>query len=354
MSHPAHAAVELPATFAVALTAAVYLRGWFRLRRDCPNAITAWPLAGFMVGLFSLWIAVGSPLTAFHHELLTVHMVQHVLLMAVAPPLVLIGVPSLPLLCGSPGRAVRHALERLFRWPPIQWLRRHLTHPVVCWLATVIALIGWHVPAVFELGMRSPWWHDVQAASFFVTGVLFWAPVVQSPPSGATWPRWSMPLYLFAATLPCDALSAFLVFCDRVVYPSYLSAPRLWNISPLHDQECAGALMWVSVTLIYLVPAVAITIQLLSPPRTPGRVVMRGVPLGEPEVGCDGDRAGYLVLPPSTRRSRFVAWQAVLPAAALIPMSLTPTFLVAADLAYPVGALLLSGSWCHVRVLHGK
>jgi cytochrome c oxidase assembly factor CtaG len=74
-----------------------------------------------------------------------------------------------------------------------------------------------------------------------------------------------MPLYLFLATLPCDILSAFLAFCGRVVYPSYLAAPRLFDLSPLQDQEFAGALMWVSVTLIYLIPAVIITVQILSP-----------------------------------------------------------------------------------------
>ncbi len=78
-------------------------------------------------------------------------------------------------------------------------------------------------------------------------------------------PRWGVPLYLFLATLPCDALSAFLTFCGRVVYPHYLSAHRLFDISPLGDQECAGALMWVWVTFAYLIPAAAITIQLLSP-----------------------------------------------------------------------------------------
>ncbi len=260
-SYPAHVAFEVPVTLAVALVALAYARGWFRLRRDFPNAGSVPQLAGFMLGLFSLWIAVGSPLTAFHHDLLSVHMVQHVLLIAVAPPLVLIGAPALPLLYGVAPTA-RCACGRFLRYALIRRLRRHLTHPVVCWLAPVIALVGWHVPAVFELAVRSAWWHGVQAASFFATGVLFWVPVVQSPP------RWLLPLYLFAATLPCDALSAFLVFCDRVVYPSYLSAPRLWNLSPLGDQECAGALMWVSVTLIYLLPAVAITIRLLSPAKT--------------------------------------------------------------------------------------
>jgi cytochrome c oxidase assembly factor CtaG len=105
--------------------------------------------------------------------------------------------------------------------------------------------------------------HEAQRASFFASGLLFWIPVVE--PNLEKWPQWSIPLYLFLATLPCDALSAFLTFSDRVVYPSYLSAPRLLNISPLQDQEMAGALMWVFVTFIYAIPAITITIRILSP-----------------------------------------------------------------------------------------
>jgi cytochrome c oxidase assembly factor CtaG len=71
-------------------------------------------------------------------------------------------------------------------------------------------------------------------------------------------------LYLFCATLPCDALSAFLAFCDRVVYPSYISAVNPWSLSPIEDQECAAALMWTCVTLIFLIPAVIVTMQILS------------------------------------------------------------------------------------------
>ncbi len=181
-------------------------------------------LAAFMVGLSSVWVAIGSPLAAFHHALLSVHMVQHVLLMAVAPPLMLIGAPALPLQYGLPWRSARRAVQRLLRSPPARSLRRFLTRPVVCWLAPVAALIGWHVPAVFELGVRSRWWHDLQAASFFATGVLFWLPVVRWRAGVVSASPWLIPVYLFAATLPCDALSAFLVFCDRVVYPSYPAA----------------------------------------------------------------------------------------------------------------------------------
>jgi cytochrome c oxidase assembly factor CtaG len=109
--------------------------------------------------------------------------------------------------------------------------------------------------------MQSKSWHEVEHASFLAAGLLFWWPVIGREL------RWSIPLYLFLATLPCDALSAFLTFCDRVVYPHYLHAHRLFDISPLGDQEFAGALMWVCITFVYLGPATVVTIQLLSPQR---------------------------------------------------------------------------------------
>jgi cytochrome c oxidase assembly factor CtaG len=250
---------------ALVLAACVYSRGWFRLRKALPNATSVWQPVAFISGLFSLWIALGSPLAALDHHLLSIHMLEHVLLMTVAAPLILLGAPVRALLYGFPQSFVPWAGGLFLRWPSVQGLGRILTHPVFCWLSAMVALIGWHVPAVFALALRSHWWHEVEYASFFVTGLLFWWPVVQPWPSVARWARGWIPLYLFLATLPCDALSAFLAFCDRVVYSSYLTAPRLFNISALQDQQCAGALMWVCATFIYLVPAVIVTVQILSP-----------------------------------------------------------------------------------------
>jgi putative membrane protein len=249
------------------ITALVYLRGWLHLRRTLPTVLPAWHLVAFLGGLFSVWLALASPLAALDDELLTVHMVQHLLLMTIAAPLILMGAPAITLLHGLPQRAARDTLGPLLRWPPLQSLGHGLTHPVACWLGGTGVVIGWHIPALFELALRSERWHVVEHACFLAAGLLFWWPVVQPWPSVARWPRWSAPLYLFLATLPCDALSAFLAFCDRVVYTSYLSAQRSFDISALHDQEWAGTLMWVWVTFAYLAPAVVITVRLLSPPR---------------------------------------------------------------------------------------
>jgi cytochrome c oxidase assembly factor CtaG len=254
-------------TFGLIVVALVYLRGWYQLRNALPHLVSAWQLAAFMSGVFSLWVAVGSPLTMMDHQLLTVHMVQHLLLMTVAAPLVLLGAPVIALLQSLPQRLRHSIVAPLLRCPPVHAMGRLMTHPAFCWLAFTVTVIGWHVPEWFELGMQSEGWHEVEHASFFAAGLLFWWPVILPWPSLARWPRWSVPLYLFLATLPCDALSAFLVFCNRVVYPHYLSAHRHFNVSPLGDQERAGALMWVWVTFAYLVPAAVVTIQMLSPRR---------------------------------------------------------------------------------------
>jgi putative membrane protein len=96
-------------------------------------------------------------------------------------------------------------------------------------------------------------------------GFLFWVPVIRPWPEVSTGPQWSTLIYLFLATLPCDILSGILVFSERVAYPTYFSTPRHFGFSALEDQQCAAALMWTCVTLVYLVPAAILSIRLLSP-----------------------------------------------------------------------------------------
>jgi cytochrome c oxidase assembly factor CtaG len=259
-------------SFPVALTAGlllvalIYLCGWFRVRRVASTAIPLWRAEAFVLGLVALWVAVGSSLAAMDHELLTIHMIQHLIVAAVAPPLIWLGAPVLPLWVGMPRwlglRAHAAIANRAFR--PLKVL---IAHPFAPWLAASLTIVVWHVPAAFELAQVSPAWHWIQRASFLATGLLFWWPVVQPWSSVAQLPKAAVPLYLFAATLPCDALSAFLVFCDRVVYRQYLSEPRHVSMSALADQQAAGAIMWVTITFLYVVPAIGMTVGALSPAR---------------------------------------------------------------------------------------
>jgi len=255
-------------SLAVVAVSLVYLRGWRHLHLASPQVMAPWRAVSFILGLFSIWVAIASPLAALDEQLLTIHMLQHLLLMTIGPALVLLGAPVMPLMHGLPRRFVRSILGPLFRSTPMQRLGRLFSQPAFCWIAAAAALVGWHIPAAFTLALRSESWHVLEHASFLCAGFLFWWPVVQPWPSVPVWSRWSLLLYLFLATLPCDILSGFLVFSDRVVYPVYFSALHRFGMSVLEDQQRAGALMWTCITIAYLVPAAILTTQLLGPVRT--------------------------------------------------------------------------------------
>ena len=265
MPHAHHAAFEsFWASAVLILAALIYVRGWVRIRRLERDSVGGWRAVSFILGLFFIWLAIASPIAALDHELLTVHMVQHLLLMTLAPPFIWLGAPGKPLVHGLPHRFVRF-LAPISPWSTMKRLGKILANPTVCWLAAAVTLIGWHIPSFFALGLRSEMWHTIEQATFLVAGLLFWWPVVRPSPTASNGAEWSILLYLFLATLPCDILSGFLVFCDRVVYPVYFCSPRTLGFSALEDQQCAGALMWTCVTLVYLIAGTIVAARLLSP-----------------------------------------------------------------------------------------
>jgi putative membrane protein len=268
ISHIHHSASEsFWVSSALIFAAFLYLGGWLGVRSQDHRKVEAWRAGSFLFGLLFIWIAMASPLAALDHEMLTAHMVQHLLLMTLAPPLILLGVPRKPLAHGLLQRFLR-ALDRPLRSEPMQQLASVVTHPALCWLAAAGTFVVWHIPLVFMLGLRSQVWHGAEQASFLATGLLFWSPVVRPLQNSLQWPESSILLYLFLATLPCDILSGFLVFCDRVVYPPFLSSSHSFGLSALEDQQCAGALMWTCVTVVYLIAGAVFTARLLSPHRS--------------------------------------------------------------------------------------
>src|SRR6202140_1821340 len=131
-------------TVILVLLVFVYSRGWFRLRRDFPISFPPWRVAAFVTGLLSLWIALGSPLAALDHQLLTVHMMKHLLLMTVGAPLILLGAPAMPLLCGLSKWIMRLSLLLRSRTPKLSLPGYFLSKAGFCWLAGPAAVIAWH------------------------------------------------------------------------------------------------------------------------------------------------------------------------------------------------------------------
>jgi len=249
------------------LSALLYVRGWLILRRVIPSRFPAWRLLSFLGGIASLQVALASPIDAFDAFSLTDHMTQHMILMMIVPPLVLLGNPMIPLLRGMPRPVARKVVGPFLRWRPVVRLGETICHPAFCWIVFSISMAAWHLPGPYDLALRSDGWHEVEHASFLFTSLLFWWPVVQPWPSRSHWPRWTVPVYLIFADFVNSAISAFLVFSGRVLYSAYLTIPRLGSISALSDQVLAGVVMWFIGGFAFVIPALFIIAKLLSPQR---------------------------------------------------------------------------------------
>lgn len=245
------------------ITAGVYLRGWLRLQTVLRSQFPVARLVSFFVGLLLLFIALESPLDTFASLLLEAHMVQHLLFMMVVPPLLLYGQPMLPLLRGLPRPFVKEGLGPFLRWPALQKTGAVLVMPVFAWFIYNVPMVAWHLPALYELTLHSPAWHDVEHATFFWTSILFWWPIMQPWPSKPSGSQWAVIPYLLLSDIVNTAVSGSFVFSDKVIYPTYAAAPFA-SISPHDDQMIAGVIMWVPGSFIYLVPAVALAVRFLG------------------------------------------------------------------------------------------
>lgn len=252
-------------------TAAIYLRGWNDLRQRSRRFGTT-HLYYFLGGIAALLAALASPIEPFASLLLQFHMLQHLLLMIVAPPLLWLGAPLLPLLRGLPEPIRLHWFAPLFRVPLLRALFGWLTQPGVAWIGFVATTWVWHAPPLYQLALEADGWHALEHFCFLATGLLFWYPVVAPYPARPRFSRWLLLPYLLFADVQNTALAALFTFSDRVIYPYYEAAPRVWRISALDDQAAAGLLMWVPGSLVFLGPLVVIARGLLYGGRRARRV----------------------------------------------------------------------------------
>jgi putative membrane protein len=242
----------------------VYIRGWFVIRKTRRVQFPTWRLGSFLLGLATIWLAIASPLDGFADVLLSAHMVEHLLLMSFAPPLLLLGCPVVPLLRGLPRGVTVHLLGPLIRMKALRHLGLVLITPLVAWLAMNLVFLGWHVPAAYDFALEHEHWHQFEHLCFLGTSILFWWPIVRPWPTRESYAGWLLLLYLVMADIVNTLLSAFLAFCDRPVYSYYLREPSPFDISPLSDQRAGAVVMWVIGSLIFLVPAVVLTVRLLQ------------------------------------------------------------------------------------------
>ena len=271
-------------TVSIVLTGIVYLRGWLAIRRTRRTQFTDMRLASFLSGLVLLWLAIGSPMDGFADALLSAHMVEHLLLMSFVPPLLLWGLPVVPLLRGLPKWMRRYVAGPIIRMPLLNRLGHWLVTPMIAWLAMNVTFLAWHVPAAYDFALEHEGWHDIEHLCFLFTSLLFWWCILRPWPAAKERQGWGILLFLVAADIVNTMLSAFLAFCGRPMYAYYLNHPNPFQAAALDDQVLGAVIMWVIGSLVFLVPAMLITLRLAGP-QPPSRMgTQRRVPPPSPLV----------------------------------------------------------------------
>lgn len=269
----------------LAVSAWAYARGvravWRAAGRG--RVLAPWRIACFGGGVLAVALAMISPIDAVGSALFSVHMTQHMLLVVVAAPLLLLGDPPTAFLWALRiGQRRRIGLAwRGCRVPRALW--RQLRRPLVAWTLHVGMLWLWHLPTLYDAALRDERMHVLEHAAFFGTALLFWSLLTDSRQRQRLGVG-TATLYLFAAALQCTMLGALMAFAHRPWYLAHYGTTAAWGLTPLEDQQIAGLIMWIPAGLAYLValvpsvlPALRAPAQWTASPTVAG-VSARGTP----------------------------------------------------------------------------
>ena len=205
--------------------------------------------AAFHVAMAAILVALVSPVDAMAGTLVSAHMVQHVLLILVAAPLLAVSAPAASLLRGTPP-AVRTSARDLRRAFGLDVDRlRSVRSPVARWLLYVVTLWIWHASVVYGAAVDNEWLHVVEHVTFLGSAFLIWSVILG--PARTRMPRGLGFLAVFTLGLQGIFLSALLTFARTPWYADHLAAPDGWGLDPLADQQLAGVLMWIPAGFIH-------------------------------------------------------------------------------------------------------
>jgi putative membrane protein len=257
----------------LAAAAVAYARGWAKLaprsrgasqgagpqRTPGHRQVRPRQAASFVAGLALLAVALVSPVDALADALLSVHMLQHLVLLVVAPPLLLYGRPGLVMFLGLPASS-RSALGGLGARRRLRRVGRVVLNPLAVLLVTVAALWGWHLPGPYQAAVTHPALHAVEHLTFLVSALAFWALVVDPAPRRRLGYGPAI-LLVFVTMLAGAALGALITFSSTVLYPIYGAGARLWGTTALADQQLAGAIMWIPPGAVYFLTVVFLALR---------------------------------------------------------------------------------------------
>jgi putative membrane protein len=256
---------EAEVVVGLVLAAGLYARGWRRLRRRGRGGriLRPWRAWCYGAGLMAIALALLSPIGTFGSLLMSMHMIQHLLLVMIAAPLLWLGAPMLPILWAFP-RGGRRRLGRLLHPShPVHRVFHFLTRPSIALPVFLIVILVWHYPPLYDAAQGRTLTHDLEHFSFLAAALLFYWPLIH-PTGGARRMSYGAGiLYLFPAKLTGFVIGAALSMAQTPWYQTYINAPRLWGLSALDDQQLAGLIMWIFGGLLYIFPLLLLVVMMV-------------------------------------------------------------------------------------------
>jgi len=257
--------------------AGLYALGWSRLSRRAPRSPGARRPGLVVVGLAALVLALLSPLDGLADTLFVAHMVQHMLLIMVAAPALLLADPFPMVIWALPGAARLRARRWIGRSSVAGRLWRTATSWPLAWIVSACILWGWHLPGAYDAALSHRLLHDLEHLSFFVGALVFWWPVIHPAPRfrpGAPYPL--RVVYLVLGAFQTAALGLVLTLAPGVLYRSYAGGPRPGGLGALEDQTWGGVVMWGLGGLIDMIAVLSLVY------RSFGTDMLGGLAAGPP------------------------------------------------------------------------
>jgi putative membrane protein len=247
----------------LALSLASYVLGLRRLwRSGMGHGVKPLQAAAFLCGWLLLVASLVWPLDAMADKSLAAHMSQHMLLMAAAPPLLLLGMPGATWLAALPAAAARSAM-RPVRWGTEGVFWRNLASPTAAMLLQGAVMWGWHLPVAMEAALRSYPLHIAMHLSFLFAGLLFWMALLRSVREPAKGAGGGL-IAIVGTMMQMGLLGALLTFAETPRYPYYLEHSPAMGLTALEDQQLAGLIMWVPGAVPYLIGGLLLSAAWLS------------------------------------------------------------------------------------------
>jgi putative membrane protein len=240
------------ALVSVVVLVVLYALGWRRARRAERHAPSLWRLLLFAAGIVTILVALVSPLDSLGDQMMVMHMVQHMLLLDIAPILLILGLTKVLL------RPVTRKLQTVERRAGF------IAHPAFAVLFYAGVLWLWHIPAMYDKAQGDGAIHAIEHSTFFIAGSVYWWHVLSPIRNRQRLAGLGPVAYMAGGKLLVGLLGVALAFAPAVIYPFYAHQPSYWGITPLEDQMMAGLVMALEQSIVMGIALVVLFMQMLN------------------------------------------------------------------------------------------